>query len=45
VKGSSNRQPDANGVCDTLLATEPSGDRWLRGERGGQVHLLYVGAK
>jgi hypothetical protein len=64
---SSTREPDANGVRDALLATEPSGDRWLLGERGataqttnpmtsphgnyivfergGQVHLLYVGAK
>jgi len=30
----SNRQPDANGVRDAMLATEPSGDRWLLGERG-----------
>jgi hypothetical protein len=64
---SSSRQPDGNGVRDALLATEPSGDRWLLGERGatvpttnpmtsphgnyvvfergGHVHLLYVGDK
>jgi len=63
----STRGPDANGVRDAMLATEPSGDRWLLGERGasgpttnpmtsphgnyvvfergGHVHLLYVGAK
>ena len=63
----SNRQPDTNGVRDAMLATEPSGDRWLLGERGaggpttnpmtsphgnyvvfergGTVHLLYVGEK
>ena len=63
----SDRGPDTNGVRDAMLATEPSGDRWLLGERrasgpttnpktsphgnyvvferGGQVHLLYVGAK
>jgi hypothetical protein len=63
----SARQPDTNGVRDAMLATEPSGDRWLLGERGingpttnpmtsphgnyivfergGTVHLLYVGEK
>jgi hypothetical protein len=63
----SRRGPDVNGVRDAMLATEPSGDRWLLGERGasgpttnamtsphgnyvvfergGQVHLLYVGPK
>lgn len=63
----STRQPDTNGVRDAMLATEPSGDRWILGERGasvpttnpmtsphgnyvvfergGQVHLLYVGEK
>ena len=63
----STRGPDGNGVRDAMLATEPSGDRWLLGERGasgpttnpmtsphgnyvvfergGHVHLLYVGAK
>ena len=63
----SSRQPDTNGVRDAMLATEPSGDRWLLGERGaggpttnpmtsphgnyvvfergGTVHLLYVGEK
>ena len=30
----SNREPDTNGVRDAMLATEPSGDRWLLGERG-----------
>jgi hypothetical protein len=28
------RGPDTNGVRDAMLATEPSGDRWLLGERG-----------
>ena len=59
------RQPDGNGVRDAMLATEPSGARWLLGERGadgpttnpmtsphgnyvvfergGHVHLLYIG--
>jgi hypothetical protein len=61
------RRPDTNGVRDAMLATEPSGERWLLGERGadaattnpmssphgnyvvfergGHVHLLYVGPK
>jgi hypothetical protein len=33
----SDRQPDTNGVRDAMLATEPSGDRWLLGERGATV--------
>jgi hypothetical protein len=33
----SRRQPDGNGVRDAMLATEPSGDRWLLGEDGGRV--------
>jgi hypothetical protein len=63
----SSRRPDTNGVRDAMLATEPSGDRWLLGERGasgpttnpmasphgnyivfergGHVHLLYLGEK
>ena len=63
----STRRPDGNGVRDAMLATDPSGDRWLLGEggasgpttnpmtsphgnyvvfeRGGHVHLLYVGAR
>jgi hypothetical protein len=63
----SSRQPDTNGVRDAMLAAEPSGDRWLLGERGsggpttnpmtsphgnyvvlergGTVHLLYLGEK
>ena len=28
------RRPDVNGVTDAMLATEPSGERWLLGERG-----------
>ncbi|MEO8687969.1 MAG: hypothetical protein ABI611_07085 [Solirubrobacteraceae bacterium] len=28
------RSPDINGVRDAMLATEPSGERWLLGERG-----------
>jgi hypothetical protein len=28
------RTPDTNGVPDAVLATEPSGERWLLGERG-----------
>ena len=28
------RRPDGNGVRDAMLATEPSGERWLLGERG-----------
>jgi len=61
------RRPDVNGVGDAMVATEPSGERWLLGERGalgvttnpmtsphgnyvvfergGYVHLLYVGPK
>ena len=61
------RRPDLNGVADAMLATEPSGERWLLGERGalgvttnpmtsphgnyvvfergGHVHLLYVGPR
>ena len=31
----SARRPDTNGVRDAMLATEPSGDRWLLGEDGG----------
>ena len=63
----SSRQPDTNRVRDVMLATEPSGDRWLLREggpggpttnpmtsphgnyivleRGGTVHLHYVGEK
>jgi hypothetical protein len=33
----SARQPDGNGVRDAMLATEPSGDRWLLGEEGASV--------
>jgi hypothetical protein len=28
------RRPDSNGVRDAMLATEPSGERWLLGQRG-----------
>jgi hypothetical protein len=28
------RRPDGNGVRDAMLATLPSGERWLLGERG-----------
>jgi hypothetical protein len=28
------RRPDVNGVRDAMLSTEPSGERWLLGERG-----------
>ena len=67
VGQTTTRGPDTNGVRDAMLATEPSGDRWLLGERGarepttnpmtsphgnyvvfergGHVHLLYVGEK
>ena len=31
------RGPDTNGVRDAMLATEPSGDRWLLGERGAST--------
>jgi hypothetical protein len=30
------RAPDINGVPDAMLATEPSGERWLLGERGAR---------
>jgi hypothetical protein len=62
-----HRAEPTNGVRDAMLATEPSGDRWLLGEsgsggpttnpmtsphgnhvvfqRGGTVHVLYVGEK
>ena len=30
------RRPDTNGVRDAMLATEPSGERWLLGERGAR---------
>jgi hypothetical protein len=33
---STARRPDTNGVPDAMLATEPSGERWLLGERGAQ---------
>ena len=67
VGQTNTRGADTNGVRDAMLATEPSGDRWILGERGataattnpmtsphgnyvvfergGQVHLLYVGEK
>ena len=32
------RGPDTNGVRDAMLATEPSGDRWLLGERRRAAH-------
>jgi hypothetical protein len=31
------RGPDTNGVRDAMLATEPSGERWLLGEVGARV--------
>ena len=37
VSVTSARQPDGNGVRDAILATEPSGDRWLLGEDGASV--------
>jgi hypothetical protein len=33
---STARRPDTNGVPDAMLATEPSGERWLLGDRGTQ---------
>jgi TolB protein len=30
------RRPDVNGVRDAMLATEPSGERWLLGEAGAR---------
>ena len=30
------RKPDVNGVADAMLATEPSGERWLLAERAAR---------
>jgi hypothetical protein len=37
VGQTNTRGPDTNGVRDAMLATEPSGDRWLLGERGAST--------
>jgi hypothetical protein len=34
VGRTNTRGPDTNGVRDAILATDPSGDRWILGERG-----------
>ena len=34
VASTTARRPDSNGVRDAMLTTEPSGERWLLGERG-----------